>query len=247
MHRAAVVLSTVTVLIAPSAASSQASVPRAYMLDMKVDPAGIPGWIEFHQNHGAQILDALVEDGAMLAYDLWVRHTGGKYNLRYNYILPNFGAVAEAGGRFQQRMDPASLSAMAGLTMASESNDGIWYIGESHIPDDRPPAPYVYESALQLENTSLEQWKADFVTFFRPRLERAMEEGFISAWARLDHSIGGPWNSKIVLWMASWDAIEQVGDLVPEPTADSGSSTGGSSVVLDRIDVIWTPIPPSGN
>jgi hypothetical protein len=247
MHRVALVLTTVAALLTPSAVSAQASLPRAYMLDMKVDPAGIPAWIEFHQNHGARILEALVEDGAMLAFDLWVRHTGGKYNLRYNYILPSFGAVAEAGGRFMQRVDSASAAAMGGLALASESTDGIWYIGESNIPDDRPQAPYVYESALQIENTSIEQWRADFVRFSQPRLERAMEEGLITAWARLDHSIGGPWNTKIVLWMTSWDAIENVGDLLHQSTEEADAAPAPSSVVLGRTDMIWTPIPPSGS
>jgi hypothetical protein len=68
-----------------------------------------------------------------------------------------------------------------------------------------------------------------------------MELGLISAWARLDHSIGGPWNTKTLLWMTSWAAIEDVLELLDQP------ATAAGSIVLDRSDTIWTPVPPSGS
>jgi len=242
MHQAALILSAIVALLVPRMAFAQANLPRAYMLDMKVDPEDVPGWIENYRDHATAILEAMVEDGALLAFDLWVRHTGGEHNLRYNYVLPDFEAVAEAGGRYMERMDPASMAAFGQLAPTlRESSDGIWYIGDSNLPDDRPLAPYVYESAYQIEAASRERWNADFERSARPALERAMEVGLISAWARLDHSIGGPWNTKTLLWMTSWAAIEDVLELLDQP------ATAAGSIVLDRSDTIWTPVPPSGS
>ena len=246
MHRAALVLTTIASLFAPSAMSAQADVPRAYMLDMKVEPAGVQAWVEYQQNHGARIHGALVEDGALLASDLWVRHTGGEYNLRYNYVLPDFGAVAEAGGRAAQHMDADAAAAAGGLTMSSESTDAIWYIGASSFPDGWPTAPYAYESALEIDMGQLAQWKADFVRLVKPRLDRAVEQGVIVAWARLDHSIGGPWNTKVVLWMPSWEAMESVGDLLGPTVEDPDSATAAGSAILNRVDMIWRPVPQPG-
>lgn len=248
MHRAALLLTMVALLVAPGAVSAQSSAPRAYMMDVKVDPADIPAWMEYYQQHEVPILEALVEDGAFQAFDLWVHHTGGEHSLRYTYVLPNFNAVAEAGGRYMQRMAPADAAAFGVLmSTAREMTDGIWYIGDSNIPDDRPEAPYVYESAFQIEPAGQEQWKTDFASYSRPGLEQAMQEGLITAWARLDHSIGGPWNSKTVLWMTSWDAIDDVLELLGRTAEELGASRAGSTAVRGHTDIIWTPVPKSGN
>jgi hypothetical protein len=247
MRRATLVVIGAVLLLATQV-SAQGNVPRVHTLNVTVDPADLPAWLDHYQQYDVPALTALVEDGDLLAFDMWVHHTGGKHSLRYNYVVPDFGAVAEIGGRYMQRLAPGGAASFGSLmSTMQEMSDGIWYIGDSNLPDDRPESPYVYESALQIEPASLEQWKADFERYSRPGLERAMEEGLITAWARLDHSIGGPWNSKTVFWLDSWDAIDDVLELLGETASELGAPMAGSAAVRDHTDMIWRLIPQSGN
>jgi hypothetical protein len=105
----------------------------------------------------------------------------------------------------------------------------------------------VYESLFQVELAGLEQWNAEFEKYQRPALERAMAEGLISAWAKLDHAIGGPWNSKQIYWLTSWDARDEFSALVGRTAQELGATMEGAATVHGHTDVIWRPVPRSGN
>lgn len=240
-------LALLAALLLPAAdVSAQPNAPRVYSLNVKIDPADLSMWVEHYQRYDVPALEALVEEGDLLAFDLWIHHTGGEHSLRYNYIVPDFGAVAETGGRYMQRLAPGGAASFGSLmSTIREMTDGIWYIGDSNLPDDRPESPYVYESAFQVEPAGLEQWKADFERYSRPGLERAMDEGLITAWARLDHSIGGPWNSKTLFWLDSWDAIDDVLELLGRTASELGAPSSGSAAVRGHTDMIWRQTPRS--
>lgn len=247
MRLAALPVLLAATLLAPGVAHAQPDVPRVYMMNIKVDYADVPAWIEYHQKHEAAVLQALVDDGTLLAFDFWAHDTGGESNLRYNFVVPTFGAVAEVGAAFGQRADSATLAAfMAAVGTVREMTDEIWYIRDSNIPDGRSPSPYIYEMSFQVEPAAREQWKASFAKYQRPALERAMQEGLISAWAELEHSIGGPWNMRYVYWLKSWDSADDLFEFLDRTAQELGATMEGSDRVHGHTDVIWKPVGRSG-
>jgi hypothetical protein len=194
MRRFALVLTFSAALLAPSPMAAQADAPMVYTQYIKTDFSDMPAWIEYHRQHEVPVLEALVDEGLLLSFGLWAHDTGGEHNLRYNYVVPDLEGVARAGAAYVARVDSAAFR--SAISMIREMTDEVWVIGDGNMPDGGSPAPFVYESLFQVELAGLDQWNAEFEKYQRPALERAMAEGLISAWAKLDHAIGGPWNSK---------------------------------------------------
>lgn len=247
MRRAPLLVMLAATLVAPGTAEAQPGVPRVYTMNIKLDRADLPAWIEYYQQHELPVLQALVDDGILLAFDLW-RHTiGGEHTLRYNYVVPTFGAVAEVGAAFGQRADSATAAGFgAAVGTVREMTDEMWYIRDSNIPDGRSPSPYVYESLYQVEPVGRDRWNADFETYQRPALERAMEAGLLAAWAKLEHSIGGPWNYRYVYWLTSWDSADDLLEMLSRTAQELGATLEGSDRVRAHTDIIWRPVPRSG-
>jgi hypothetical protein len=246
MRRSALLLTLSAALLAPSSTAAQSSdVPMVYTQYIKTDFSDMPAWIEYHQQHEVPVLEALVDEGILLSFGLWAHDTGGEHNLRYNYVVPNLNGVTRAGAAYITRVDSAAFR--SAMSMIREMTDELWIIGDGTIPDGSSPAPFVYESIFQVEPAGIEQWNADFQKFGRPGLERAMDEGLISAWAKLDHAIGGPWNIKQIYWLTSWDARDEFSALMGRTAQELGATTGGTATVRGHTDVIWSPVPRLGN
>lgn len=244
MRRFAPLLALACTLLSPQTVAAQADAPRVYAMDLKVAEADVPAWVDYFQRYDVPILSGLVAEGHLLAFDLWTHHTGGEHNVRITYVVPNFAAVAEIGSKYGPRMTPAGADAFMRLqSTIRESADGIWYVGDSNLPDGRPESPFVFESSFQLSPGDIGQWNANFAKYTRPGLERAMAAGLITAWARLDHSIGGPWNSKTVVWMKSWDAMDEALAMLGQTIGELGPPPQWRSVLREHTDAIWRVVP----
>lgn len=97
---------------------------------------------------------------------------------------------------------------------------------------------------MRLTFDQLEECNANFDGYSRPALQRAMDEGLISGWAKLDHDTGGPWNVKLSYWPTDWDTIhELIAMLVAGgEQMDPEAMRAG----LGHEDHIWRMVPGPG-
>jgi hypothetical protein len=244
VRRVAPLLALAIALLSPPTVAAQADVPRVYAMNLKIAEADIPAWVDYFQRYDVPILSGMVADRELLAFDLWTHHTGGEHSVRMMYVVPNFGAVAEMGSKYGPRMTPAGAAAFMALqSTMREMVDDVWYIGDSNLPDGRPESPFVYESSFQIAPGDLGQWKENFARYTRPGLERAMEAGLITAWVRLDHSIGGPWNSKTLVWMKSWDSMDEALAMLGQTVQERGAPADWRRMLRGHSDAIWRVVP----
>lgn len=243
MRRLALLLATVSLLLAPNPTVAQSDSPRVYMMFFQVDFPDIPAWIEIHRQHEVPILDSLVEEGTLLAYDLWVHDTGGEYNVRYNFVAPNWDALGDFQEALYQRMDPGVWEKW--FSMIRKHTDEIWAISASDIPEGGSMSPVVYESSFFVDFARQAEWNADFETYGRPALERAKDEGLIGAWAELHHDTGGPWNVKYVYWLDSWDAADDAFARMGEIQKELGRDPESGRMIRGHVDDVWRTVTGS--
>jgi len=245
MRRLVPLLALAAALLAPSQTAAQSDQPRVYMMYFTVDLPDIPKWIESYQRHEVPLLDSLKEEGRLLAYDVWVHDTGGQYNLKYNLVLPNWGAIGDFMDAYFARLEPASVGEW--LSMIQQHTDEIWVLGDSHIPEGRSDSPIMYESSFHIDYGKQGQWGADFEKYGKPALERAMEDGPLLAWASLHHDTGGPWNVKYVYWLEDWDQVDDLLRMLGEARREMGMDAESARTIRAHADDIWRAVPRSGN
>ena len=92
----AVLLLAVT---APIAAAQDPVGTRIYVALYNIHYGDIPQWTADYREHFAPILEELVSEGALTAYNMRMHHTGGEYTIRQGLVGDddtNFEAVWEA-------------------------------------------------------------------------------------------------------------------------------------------------------
>ena len=241
MRRLALLVATALLIAAPDPATAQSDATRVYMMYFKVDFDDVPAWVDNYRRHEVPLLDSLVEEGTLLAYDLWVHDTGGEYNLRYNYVMPNWAAIGDFWDAYYARMGGDDMQTW--LAMVQDHADEIWQISDSNIPAGRDPSPIIYESIFHVDYGGQGEWQADFAAHGRPALERAMEEGLIDAWAELHHDTGGSGNVRYVYWMDSWDAIDDALSGIGETRQELGQTVETGALIRAHSDDIWRTVP----
>lgn len=243
MRRLALLVAVVPLLFAPAPSAAQSDNPRVYMMYFKVDIPDIPKWIENYQQHERPVLDSLVANGTLLAYDFWGHDTGGEYNLRYNFVVANWDGIDDFMNAYYGAVGPDIVQEW--LSMVRDHMDEIWVVSDSDIPDGGSSGPVIYESSFQIDYGRQAQWEADFKEYGRPALERAMEEGLIRAWAELHHDTGGPWNVKYVYWLNSWDAADDAMARMGEIRAEQGQDMKSAQLIRRHADNVWRSVPRS--
>jgi len=207
MRRFAFIVTLAALFVGPLPAEAQSDAPRVYSAYFKVDFPDIPAWIENYQTTEVPIFDALVEEGVLTDYGLWVHDTGGEYNLQMNMIAPSWDALGDFWDAYFERLPPEVMA--EGSAMIRKHTDEIWTIAT-------PPAEggaggaFIYESAWHIAYDQLEAYDEDFEQYAAPILEQAVADGLITGWAKLGHDTGGPWNVKLLYWMDSWDNADDL-------------------------------------
>jgi hypothetical protein len=225
---------------APNPATAQSDSPQVYMLYLTVDFADLPTWIENYQENEVPLLDSLVEEGTLMAYDLWVHDTGGGYNVRYNYVTPNWAAIGDFWDGYFARSGADEVEEW--MSMVRDHQDEIWIIKDSNIPQGRSPSPVIYESSFHVAYSEQEAWGEDFAAHGKPALERAMEEGLIDAWAELVHNTGGVDNVRYIYWMESWDAIDDAVARIGEVRVELGQTMESARMIRGHSDNVWRAV-----
>ena len=243
MRRLALFLALLATLFAPSLATAQADGPRAYIAFFKVDFTDMAPWIQTYQEVEVPILEAMVDEGILDGFGLTVHDTGGEYDLRMVLLTPDWGSIRAFWAAYFTRMPEDAMA--RGASMIRKHTDEIWIFTEADQIQDAPPTTLVYESAWSIAYDQLEQWNADFERYSKPALQRAMDEGLITGWAKLDHDTGGPWNIKLIYWPTDWDTIDELIAMLIE---------GGEQMDPERMraalgheDNVWRTVPRSGN
>lgn len=240
MRRLALFLALVGTLCAPSLAIAQTDSPRVYIAYFKVDFTDLPAWIENYQEVETPILDGMVEEGILNGFGLTVHDTGGEYNLRMVLLTPDWGSIQDFWTAYYARM-PEDAQASGG-SMIRKHTDEIWVMTEQE--GGNAEQSLVYESAWSIAFDQLEQWNADFDRYSRPALQRAMDEGLISGWAKLDHDTGGPWNVKLIYWPTDWDTIDEL--IAMLVAGGEQMDPEAMRAALGHEDHIWRMVPRSG-
>ena len=222
----ALLLFALAALVAPNPTAAQSSdQPRVYEMYFKIDFPDVPTWVEFYQTHEVPVLEALVDEGILRDFDLWIHDTGGEFNVRYNIVAPNWDAIGDFVDAYYSRLDMEAMQEVVAL--AREHVDQIWAIGPNSFPEGwREESSLVYESAYELDPAGAEEWNAEFLEYGQPALERAVEEGHIQAWAALGHDTGGPYNAKFVYWLEEWDQTDDALAFLAEARDGDGGSLG---------------------
>ncbi len=159
MRRLALLLVAAALLLAPSPAAAQTDGPRVYAMYFQIDFPDIPAWIADYRQHEVPVLDSLVAEGTLQAYDLWVHDTGGEYNVRYNFVAPNWAALGDFQQALYQRMDPEVWETW--FSMIQEHTDEIWAISDTDIPEGASASPVIYEASYLIDYAKQGQWEQD--------------------------------------------------------------------------------------
>jgi hypothetical protein len=242
MRRFALFLAVVAMLSAPRLAVAQTDSPRVYIAYFKVDFTDLPAWIENYQEVETPILDGMVEEGILNGFGLTVHDTGGEYNLRMVLLTPDWGSIQDFWTAYYARMPEDALG--RGESMIRQHTDEIWVMTESNEVEGAGPSTLVYESAWHIAFDQLEEWNANFDRYSRPALQRAMDEGLISGWAKLDHDTGGPWNVKLIYWPTDWDDIDELIAMLVAGGEQMDPEAMRSA--LGHEDHVWRMVPRSG-
>lgn len=237
-QRLIISLTAVLLLLASGPAAAQSDAPRVYTMFFQIDSPDTPAWLELHEQYEVPLLDSLVAEGALLSYDLWMHNTGGRYNLRYNFLTPSWNAIGDFQDAYYERL--ASGVWPQFLSMVREHTDEIWRVGDSYGPEGgKPASPFVYESSYHVDYGRQAEWAADFDRYGKPALERAVEEGLIEGWAEMHHDTGGPWNVKLVYWLESWDAMDEALIRLAEIRTELGEGMESGRTIRRHADEIW--------
>lgn len=238
MRRFALIFTLAALVFAPTPVVAQSDAPRVYSAFFKVDFPDIAAWIENYQQTEVPIYDALVEEGILTDYGLWVHDTGGEYNLRMNLVTENWDALGDFWDAYFERL-PAGVMEEGGA-MIRKHTDEIWVVATPPVAGGGGGA-FIYESAWHIAYDQLEAYDANFEEYAAPVLEQAVEDGLITGWAKLAHDTGGPWNVELLYWMDSWDNAD---DLIARLTANrEGMDPELMRSARAHEDHVWRSVP----
>jgi len=241
MRRFAFIVTLAALLFAPLPGAAQSDAPRVYISYLKLDFADMDAMIEGYQEVEVPVLDALVEEGILTGYGLATHDTGGEYNLRMVLATPNWDALGDFWDAYFARLPEDYVASV--MSMIRGHTDEIWVIGEMAQVEGADPPGLLYESAWEIAYDQIEGWTADFDEYGRPALQRAMNQGLITGWVRLDHDTG-PWNVKYVYWLTEWDAYDDVAALLAEGRTEMDPEMMRAPMAHE--DHIWRMVPTTG-
>lgn len=183
---------------------------RIYVALFNIRYSDIPEWAEIYYEHSVPVLEELVSEEMIDAFNIRMHHTGGEYNIRQGVIGDDdtdFEAFWEA---YLERLEARDARAFERLNrMILAHTDEIWNIDVANLPDPGT-SRYAYEAQFQVNFADWERWNELWDRDVLPAAERAMADGLLQGYVVEGHNTGGRFNWKVLYIFDDWDAFDEV-------------------------------------
>lgn len=247
MYRAVICLAGLALFGArPAAGQEQQRPTHVYEAYYRISPADMQEWNRQYREYSIPVLEQLREEGIIQGWSQWQHSTGGEYNVRFAVRTYDWAALGKFWDEYLPRLQEATPEDewQAGARMITEHRDEIWEIGAvSMTPGSE--ISHIYASTFRVNFDDMSEWNQIWSEVAAPVLDKAIEDGLLSGWAKLNHNTGGPHNSKILYFFDSWDDIddmfERLFQTMEQEHADEMARVIG--MVMAHDDVIWAPTP----
>ena len=199
-------------LTAPGLTAQDGPPPdRIYIATYNIAYSDIPAWMASYTTVGVPILDAMVEEGILTGYNIWMHHTGGEHTMRQAFMghaETDYEAFWEDYLGRLQAADPADFAATNAMIRAHE--DEIFNMALVNVtPGDAQPR-YLYEAKFQIPFGDLEEWGSIWEEHFVPVAEQMQAEGKVRGFVIQEHNTGSRWNWKFSWLFDEWDHFDEV-------------------------------------
>ena len=197
-------------VISPTTAAQDPVGTRIYIALYNIHYGDIPQWTADYREHFAPILEELVSEGALTAFNMRMHHTGGEYTIRQGLIGDddtNFEAVWDAYLSRSAERSPIASERASRMILAH--TDEVWNLDISNIPTGAE-TQYTYEAHFQVNFADLERWNAIWAERLLPAMDQAMEDGILQGYVIEGHNTGGPYNWKFLALYDEWDDFDEI-------------------------------------
>jgi len=247
MHRAAMFLAILAAGGAsPLLGQEEREPAHVYEAYYRISPADMDQWNQQYWEYSVPILQQLRDEGVIQGWSHWQHQTAGEYNVRFAVRAYDWAAYDTFWDQYLSRLQEAMSDEEweAGSRMIVEHRDEIWDIGAVNVPDDMEER-YIYTSTFRVNFADMAEWNSMWSDLTVPILDRAMDEGILEGWAKLNHNTGGPHNSKVLYWFDSWDDIDDLFGMMAGAMAEEHPDAWerGAELFQAHDDAIWVPTP----
>ena len=227
---------------APGVTAQQDQVgTRIYVALYKISYSDIPAWTENYYENSVPVLEALVEEGAITAFNIRTHHTGSEYNIRQGIIGiedTDFEAFWDAYlGRLAEA-DAAAFERSSRMIQAHA--DEVWNLDVVNIPTDGG-FQYMYDAQFQVNFADMERWNQIWAETLLPVADQAIADGLIQGYVVEGHNTGGRFNWKIVWLYDEWDNLDELEAAIFEAAPLDHPLWKMFSAHRDEI---WQALPP---
>ncbi len=251
MHRTLVTTGLALLLATPSLAAQQAeeqTATQVYVAQFKISYADLAEWIQIYHEHSVPILQELVDEGTIAAWNVRQHNTGGEYNWRFALLANEWSQFGEFWGAYLGRLEERAPEASARIgAMIQAHYDEIWDLTEVNVLPDSDYR-YMYDAKFQISFAEMDEWNRIWTEVAGPILNQAMEDGILGGWVFEGHNTGGRYNWKVLYFFEEWDDMDDLFERVfSQLTADPELWQRFGTMIAAHDDVIWESVPdPSG-
>ena len=184
---------------------------RIYVALYNIKYSDIPQWVASYNAVDVPILDALVADGTINAYNMLMHHTGGEYTIRQGLIGDDDTNFDAAWEDYLSRVTAASPAAneQRGRMILAHA-DEIWDLNVTNLPPEGATTQYAYEIFFQVSFADMERWNGLWADDLLPVLDQSMRDGLLQGYVVQGHNTGGPFNWKVLLLYDEWDDFDEL-------------------------------------
>ncbi len=216
---------------------------RIYVALYNIKYSDIPEWTAYYYDVSVPVLEGMVADGAITAFNMRMHHTGGEYTIRQGLVGnddTDFDAAWEAylGGLGQA--DATAFRRVNRMILAH--TDEIWNLDISNIPNGAD-TQYAYEAHFQVNFADLDRWNELWAESLLPAMDQAMVDGLLQGYVVEGHNTGGPFNWKFLALYDEWDNFDEI------EAAVFGAAPLDHpiwSMFTAHKDELWQALPPPG-
>ncbi len=229
-------------LTAPRVIAQQDQVgTRIYVALFNIKYSDIPQWTADYYDQGVPILEALVAEGAITAFNMLMHHTGGEYSIRQGLIGDDdtdYEAVWDAYLGQMAQVNATAFERSNRMILAHV--DEVWNIDVSNIPNGGG-TQYLYEAQFQVNFADLERWNELWAEDLLPTADQAMADGLLQGYVVEGHNTGGRFNWKILFFYDEWDNFNEIEAAIFEAAPLDHPVW---SMFTAHKDELWQALPP---
>jgi len=184
---------------------------RIYIATFNIAYSDIPAWMESYNTNVVPILDAMVGEGVLNGYNIWMHHTGGEYTMRQGFIGhadTDYEAFWEDYLARYEAAHPADFA--AGNAMIRAHEDEIFNMAVVSVTAAEGQPRYLYEAKFQVPFGELEEWDSIWEEHFVPVAEQMQAEGKVRGFVIQTHNTGSKYNWKFSWLFDEWDHFDEV-------------------------------------